>query len=353
MAKSVTHIMETMPPEAGGVFCTLPGLFEFQKRKGWKVEVVSRENLDQADTAVGAADLVHVHGTAGRTIQQLWPLLKRTRKPYLLSTYATKMPRPHRYGGRSWAHRLKQGWASFGYAGGLLRKARCLHALSEREADRLRRRRGIQRVKVLPMGIDLCPPDSEPNGLPDPICEGKRMLLFLGPLHPGEGLGPFLRACALVAERFEDLHLVLAGRQELPWTEMLSAAIRRQRFEDRVTLIRSPQPEQMQQLLHETDLVVAPIIGECCPVGPLQALACGKPVLISPGCNLPEVQLRQAGWIVEPKRRQLQSVLHEVFSRSRSDLQKMGQRGMGVIKERYIWDRLGHEYLNLYAKVLS
>ena len=157
----------------------------------------------------------------------------------------------------------------------------------------------------------------------------------------------------MVADRFEDLRLVLAGAEQPRWTEMFRAAVRRQGFEDRVTLLPSPDPEQIQQLLRETILLVAPVPGQWCPVAPLQALACGKPVIVSPGCNLPEVELGKAGWIVKPKRRELQSVLHEAFSRAPGDLEDMGRRGARIIEERYAWDRIGHEYLNLYARILG
>jgi poly(glycerol-phosphate) alpha-glucosyltransferase len=146
---------------------------------------------------------------------------------------------------------------------------------------------------------------------------------------------------------------VLAGAEQPRWTEMIRAAVRRQGFEDRVTLLPSPEPQQMQQLLREMILLVAPVPGQWCPVAPLQALACGKPVIVSPGCNLPEVKLGKAGWIVEPKRRELQSVLHEAFSRAPADLEEMGRRGTRIIEERYSWDRIGHEYLHLYARILG
>ena len=160
MPKTVTHIIETMTPEPGGLACTLAGLFEFQKRKGWRVEVVSRENMDRAETAVGAADLTHVHGTDGAVIRQLWPTLKMTHKRYIVSTYASKMPKPQQSSIVQW---IKERRASLGYGGKVLRKAWCLHALTESEADQLKRGRGIHRVKVLPMGIDLCTPEQAPD----------------------------------------------------------------------------------------------------------------------------------------------------------------------------------------------
>ena len=345
MGKTVTHILDTVVPEPGGLICSLCGLFEFQKRKGWNVHIISKEDLDGASAAIDEAEIIHVHSPAGKVVRQLWPVLKRTPQRYFVSTYATQPPLLTQRDG--WQ------WSRFGFVGRMLRRAWCLHALTERESDLYKRRQGAQRVKVLPMGMDLASSDGAPNGPGDSVCDHKRMILFLGPLHPERGLVPFLKAGAFVAEQFEDFGLVLAGRAEPEWLAVLTAAIRRQGFEDRVKLIADPEPSQVQQLLRDTALLVAPFIGDCCPISALQALAASKAVIISPGCNLPEVGLRKAGWIVEPKRRELQRVLHEAFSCSAADLQEMGARGSGLISDLYCWDRLGHEYLNLYARVMG
>lgn len=350
MERSVTHIIETVSPEAGGLICTLIGLFEFQSRKGWRVEIVSRDNLAQANELITQADLVHVHGTTGEVVRKLWPTLRSMEKRYVVSTYAEKMPRPHL---RSISHRIKRRLASLGVQGKLLRKAWCAHTLTESESDQLKRDWGVRRIKVLPMGADPCRTDGHKDNTAEPPHPNNRMLLYLGPLHPGEGLVPFLKVCALAADRYRDLHLVLAGEEQPRWTEMLKAACRRQGFEDRVTLLASPGIEKIEQLLDETVLLVAPIPGACCPIAPLQALSRGKPVLISPGCNLPEVRLRDAGWIVEPKRRMLQRALHEALSRKPEELRKMGRNGLAIIEDRYSWDRIGYEYLNLYARVMG
>ena len=46
-------------------------------------------------------------------------------------------------------------------------------------------------------------------------------------------------------------------------------------------------------------------------------------------------------------------VLDTVLSRDRSELAKIGQRGLDIVNSRYSWELLGPEYLNLYARVLG
>lgn len=347
MGRSVVHIVESMARPAGSVAWLLPGLFDFQQRKGWQVDVISDQNMADAHAAVVRADVVHVHGVRGETIRHGARLLRTLPKQYFVSTYAQVMPGLHRR--RPWAER----WAAWTWQRGLLRRAWCVHALSEAESAYLKRKRLTARVKVLPPGVGKGAACVKPDLVAEASRDGARMLLYLGPLHPSGGLVPFLKAAAGVADQFPDLRLVLAGQADPLWSNVLQAAIRRQGFEDRVTFMSSPTVEQVEQLLRETVLLVQPSPGPCCPVSALQAMAGERPVLVSPGCHVPEVETAGAGWIVEPKRTAWQQALSKAFSGSPTELQEMGRRAAQVVQERYDWDRLGHEYLNLYARLLA
>ncbi len=340
MGRCITHLLDSQQPIAGHPCCVLPGLFAFQRSRGWEVEIIAPESLDRGLSAVARADIVHVHGVSDWTCTIAWSLLKRRPGSYVVSTYAMTMPRPFRR--RGWP----RPWGPSAARRKLLRRAWCLHALSEMESGHLKSTVN-RRVKVLPLGVDPLPRTSHHPA------DGLRTLLFLGPLHPSEGIVPFLKAAALLADTFDDCRLVLAGTEDKHWTPAIQAGIRRQGFADRVTVIGDADAATIERLLQQATLVVAPSAGETCPVGPLMALARGKPVLISPGCNLPDVPLRKAGWVVPAKRVELHRALQKAFECSAAELDLMGHCGRELTQERYAWERLGHEYLNLYEKVLQ
>ena len=345
MARSIVHIVESTACRAGSLNWLLDGFFEFQRRKGWQVQVISDENLATAQEALSAADMVHVHGARGEAIRHCARLLRSSPRPYLLSPYAQLSPRRHQR--VTWAQR----WAYLSWQRGLLRRAWCLHVQAESEAAYLKRKRLAARTKLLPPGISI------DAGLPSAVTRQAtsphpgRSVLFLGPVHPSEGLIPLLKSAAMLADRYPDFGLVLAGETDPLWHNVLQAAIRRQGFENRARIIPSPSPQDISQLLDDADVVVQPSPGPCCPVSALQAMARGKPVLVSPGCNLPDVQSAQAGWVVEPKRTSLQTALAEIAGSSLDDLQARGRRAADLVRQRHDWDRLGHEYQNLYARL--
>ena len=147
MSHSVVHIIETAEPQPGGVSCVLPGLCAHQRERDWQVTVVSRENAQGFEASIAAADLVHIHGLYGQMCKRVWPVLKRSGRPYLVSTYAMLMPRPYRTD--RW-HRFTQDWS---YQRSMLRKAFCLHVLSAAESEMIKRKGYHRRVKVLPIGV--------------------------------------------------------------------------------------------------------------------------------------------------------------------------------------------------------
>lgn len=347
MRRSVTHIIESTVPEPGSIACNLGDLFEFQRGKGWDVCVVSRENLQEGSAAINRADFIHVHGLWSPTAGHLWPILKRSRKRYVVSTYAMNMPGPQPQG--RWSRVV----CSLSYQNALLRRAWCLHALTRDEYTALKAKRLNRRVKVIPFGVrapsvDESPVDSPPAGL-----GGKRVILYMGRLQSSDGLTYLLKAAAMLADRYEDLHVVLAGPAETDWTASFAADQRLQNSENRVTTVTAPSPEQMSRLLAGAMIVALPAPGFCCPVSALQAMAAGKPVVITQGCGLEEVEIRGAGWIVDVQRGALLEVIGEAFDKSVADLERMGKLGQEIVRDRYSWDRLGPEYLNLYAKGLD
>jgi len=344
----ITHIAKTATPRAGDVSCLLPGLLRFQQCAGVEPELVTRENLEHAPAAVARADLVHVHGVDRAIVRSIAPILRNHRRRYIVSTYAAKMPRSRVRERARWLAR----WSTFGSQGRFLRRAECLHALTDDEREFMNRRGLNRRIEVLPMGVDRL--DSTPGAQAAPRDpDGKRMILFLGSLHPGAALAPFLRACAMVADSFHDLHLVIAGPEQRPWTQLIRGAVRRQGFEDRVTLVVSPDGDQIDDLLQRAVLLVAPFVGTCCPVGALQALARAKPVLISPGCHLPEVHSRQAGWVVRARREEIREALQEALACSDAELRDMGRRGGQIVEQCYSWQRVGPAYIELYGGLLG
>jgi glycosyltransferase involved in cell wall biosynthesis len=76
------------------------------------------------------------------------------------------------------------------------------------------------------------------------------------------------------------------------------------------------------------------------------------PVIISPGCYLPEVAMYGAGRVVEPQREPLQAALENLISRPKQR-QIMGACGQSLIRDLFTWDAVALKLESLYDSLLA
>lgn len=298
------------------------------------------------------ADLVHVHGWNGRAAGRLLRMLQEQGIPRLISTYGC------------WTEENPQSGSWWRLAVFRLRRlplppGTCVHAASRREADRLRSRRFDGRIEVLPVGVDA-------TGLADPaiagvgpimpaglsLPAGHRLLLYLGPVDEEPGLPPFLKACDDLEDDLAGWRVVLAGNVSKHWRELFAASARRHGKPDVVTLVPSPSIREQSALLGAADLLVSPIAGDRPPVGALQAMACGVPVLVSAAAGLDQVASRNAGRICSVERAAIRDSLAELVKLPATARREMGAAGQALVREQLAWPVLAPRFVELYRSLL-
>ena len=246
----------------------------------------------------GETDLVHLHGPANRLNRAAARAARREGVPYVLSPQMMLVPNPFEKTApwrrlTSWFHTQR-----------IVRRAACLHAASQVEADLLRRWGPETRVEVIAPSVDprryaqACETDGLLQDVPQ--LADHRCLLFLGRIHPIEGLAPLLIACEVLVDTLEGWHLVLAGPAPQPWPEQIEAAVRRRGESRRVTVLPSPDGERQRSLLARADLLIQPCLCPQIPTAALQAMASAVPVIVSEHCHLPQIQTWQAGMVAAP-----------------------------------------------------
>jgi glycosyltransferase involved in cell wall biosynthesis len=127
-------------------------------------------------------------------------------------------------------------------------------------------------------------------------------LIHIGTLQPRKNLGRLVEAFARVRQEEPGLEhqLVLVGMRG--WQdESLFETVRRLRLESDVTWLDHVPFEHLPALLSGADLFVFPSLYEGFGLPPLEAMACGTPVVSSRVSSLPEV-VGDAGLLVDPLR---------------------------------------------------
>ncbi len=85
----------------------------------------------------------------------------------------------------------------------------------------------------------------------------------------------------------------------------------------------------------------------------LEAWAYGKPVVMTPECNLPEGFAAGAALRIEPNVQSIGQGLDQLLQSSPADLDAMGAKGLQLVREKYVWPLLGRETAGLYEWLLG
>jgi len=236
-------------------------------------------------------------------------------------------------------------------------RAQGLIAVSANTRDDIVRVLGVseKKVSVIPNGVssDLHPIDDPERigalrrryGLPD------HMILFLGTLEPRKNIRTLLEAYALLRQRNNlTHHLVIAGGKGWHYGEIY-AAVERLGLEDRVMFPGYIPWRELALWYNAADLFVYPSLYEGFGLPPLEAMACGTPVVVANTSSLPEV-VGDAGVLVDPNDEQaLAKAMSDVLS---DPVRQRALREAGLSRaEAFSWQATAVQTAKLYRRILG
>ncbi len=296
-------------------------------RRQWMKSASLRSDFARV---VQAADGIHVHGLWEVSTAIASRRARREGRPYVLSAHGMLEP---------WALANK-GWKKKVYAGLLekahVRGAACLHALTEAEAEQYRHFGAHGPIAVVPNAVDI-PAERSPEPFWEafPHVRGRRVVLFLGRLHPKKGLDLLADAWLRVARDHPEAVLVLAG----PDSEGTQARLSR-RLGSEVdagnAIFAGMLNERMKwSALAGAECFVLPSFSEGLSMSVLEAMGAGVPVLVTDACHMPEVSEREAGWEIDAAVEPLAEALDGVLKRTPEANRATGERGARLIASRY------------------
>jgi glycosyltransferase involved in cell wall biosynthesis len=146
-----------------------------------------------------------------------------------------------------------------------------------------------------------------------PQLQGKRIVLFLGRLHPKKGLDLLLPAFAACEQR--DAVLVLAGPIDDSYRSKLSALIGSLNIGSRVMFTGMLSGPQRVAAFADADLFTLPSYQENVGIAVIESLAAGTPVIISDKVNIyPDIAEANVGLVVPMQVEQLSHALTELLT---------------------------------------
>jgi glycosyltransferase involved in cell wall biosynthesis len=307
--------------------------------------LVARFGAWRGRIACHRPQIVHIHGVWEPEVVAAARECRRHRIPYVIETFGTLNP---------WSleqRRLKKRIFLAILHGRMLRRSCFLHALNPQEADHLEALRLGTRVEVFPNGIfieEFVPADVDAARRSVPGLGAAPFVLFMARLHPMKGLDLLADAFVDAASRIGDAHLVVAGPRDVG-AEDFERRIGAAGISDRVHLVGEVAGERKRGLLQAASVFAQPSRNEGFSVSILEALASGRPVVITPECNFPQVSECGAGLVVPFDVDAVSEAIQRLMT-DREASGSMGRNARTLVERDYTWEAIASKSIEAYRR---
>jgi glycosyltransferase involved in cell wall biosynthesis len=294
-------------------------------------------------------DVLHCHG--------MWePLLPATAKaalshrvPFVVMPHG--MLDPYTFSIRSRKKRLALATTHRRY----VTDALFFHMLNADEAELAKPVIGQRPVRVIPNGIFLDEIESAPPPgtfrEAHPELGGDPFILFLSRLTHKKGLDYLAQAFAIVAGKMPRVRLVVAGPDDGVRSQF-EADIARAGVADRVHVVGPIYGAMKYAAIRDAAVFCLPSRQEGFSIAITEALALGRPVVVTRACHFPEVSQVGAGIETDLDANGVAGALLEVLQ-GLDRAAAMGRAGAALVRERFTWPMVAQQSIEAYHAALG
>jgi len=180
---------------------------------------------------------------------------------------------------------------------------------------------------------------------------GDKFILDVGTLEPRKNLPFLVRAYNLALKKAQIPHnLVLSGKKGWYYDDLFQL-IKDLKLEDKVIFTGYVAEEDLPGLYNAADLFAFPSLYEGFGFPPLEAMACGTPVISSNTSSLPEV-VGSAGILLAPENEQIWADKIIEVIQNPVLKQKMRENGLKQAKK-FSWEETAQKTIAVYQEVYN
>jgi len=173
-------------------------------------------------------------------------------------------------------------------------------------------------------------------------------VLYLGTLEPRKNVGSIIKAFKILSEKNGDISLVLAGGKGWMYKDIFSL-VKELGLSDRVVFPGYIEEKDVPVLYSSACVFVFPSLYEGFGIPPLEAMACGTPVIVSNTSSLPEVA-GDAGMLVDPYDTEMMAWYMEKLIIDTELHREYSQKGL-MRAEKFTWDNAADVVLGIYKSL--
>jgi len=376
----IFHVIPNLDPSAGGPTTALIGMASAQARAGLDVSVLTTwrqgqspdvdKGLEQAgvkvtqvgpvagalrrhsdltnqiDRLVGDADVVHIHSVWEEPQHLAARAAIKQGKPYIFTPHG--MLDPWSLAQKKWKKRLYMAWRLRRD----LNQASALHFTTEAERDACRALGLKPQSVVISLGISWDEFENLParDGLRKkyPQIEDRKVLVFLGRIHPGKGVEYLVPALAQTRTRPV---LVVVGPDSNGFRATIEATVDQAGVKDRVIFTGMLKGQDRVAALAGADLFALPSDHENFGMSVVESLAAGTPVIVSNEVALSsDVSSGKVGSVVQRDPKSIAAAIDSWLS-DKSELNRVRDRCRTFARDRFDWTLIAKKWVNFYAQL--
>jgi glycosyltransferase involved in cell wall biosynthesis len=213
-----------------------------------------------------------------------------------------------------------------------------------------------RKVTIIPNGVDIdlfAPAETSQARARLGLPADRFIVLFTGNLIPAKGVDILLRACRSNAAKHPDMHVIAIGQG--PERENLAKLAVDLGIAERVTFAGYKPLSDMPLWYQASDVFVLPSRAEGFGLSALEAMSCGKPVIVSfpPVGEHDFVWQNRTGLLIEyGHAEQLAQALDRLAS-SPDVVQRLGTEARKLVERDFNWDIIGRKTAQVYRHVLT
>ena len=295
-------------------------------------------------------EIVHIHEHRQTLAIIASHFARKNNIPYIVQAHGSVLPFFQKEGLKNLFDKV------FGFK--ILHNAACVFALTEVEKEQyLNMGVDEDKIEIVPLGINL----EEYENLPDygrfrskfNISDDDKLILFVGRIHEIKGLDLLIDSFNELfgLDENKNIKLAIVGPDDGYLTE-LEDKIRMYSLEDNVIVTGPLYKEEKQEALVDCDLFVMPSKYESFTTSGLEAMACSKPLLLTKNNHIHDWVDGNCGLACGDDKDSLREAIEKLLFDE--DLSKTyGENGKRLIKERYDWDIINKQILDIYEKLLG
>lgn len=230
----------------------------------------------------------------------------------------------------------------------ILKRANTLIALTKEEKENYEKLGVKTPCRIIPNGVDIKNYRTKPKNNLLWIQEDKKVILFMGRLHPIKGAKKLIEAFVDINEKVPQAILVMAGPDEYGLESELRTLVDKKNLSKRIFFTGMVTGEIKRDLLARADIFCLPSVAEGFSMAILEAMASSTAIIASRECNFDDIECHGAGKIIENTKAEVSKSLIQFIENS--DLKEMGRRGFELVRNEYSWDIIADNMIQVYEE---